>query len=121
MGFPEHNRVAQHNEKANRYVQVKPEFVDWDVTTLFYSALHYADAILSRTYNAPDFNNHDDRESFMRRNNIPFYSPYRQLREASQKARYDCENYNSFNEKELKRLRSDLQKIKEHTARKKKV
>lgn len=32
---------AQHNEKACRYLDKKPEFADWVITTAFYSALHY--------------------------------------------------------------------------------
>lgn len=32
---------AKHNEKACNYLDKKPEFADWVITTAFYSALHY--------------------------------------------------------------------------------
>ncbi len=32
---------AQHNEKACKYLDKKPEFTDWVITTAFYSALHF--------------------------------------------------------------------------------
>lgn len=32
---------ALHNEKACRYLDKKPEFADWVITTAFYSSLHY--------------------------------------------------------------------------------
>lgn len=32
---------AKHNEKVCNFLQQKPEFSDWIITTAFYSALHY--------------------------------------------------------------------------------
>ena len=32
---------AEHNEKVCKYLDKKPEFTDWVITTAFYSALHY--------------------------------------------------------------------------------
>lgn len=32
---------ARHNEKTCKYLDKKPDFADWVITTAFYSALHY--------------------------------------------------------------------------------
>ncbi|MBD3330273.1 hypothetical protein GF354_01950 [Candidatus Peregrinibacteria bacterium] len=32
---------AEHNEKACKYLNRKPDFLDWVITTAFYSALHF--------------------------------------------------------------------------------
>ncbi len=32
---------AKHNEKVSNFLNQKPEFSDWIITTCFYSALHY--------------------------------------------------------------------------------
>lgn len=37
---PNHSH-AIHNELACKYLNKKPEFADWVITTAFYSALHY--------------------------------------------------------------------------------
>ena len=34
---------ALHNEAACKYLQSKPEYLDWIVTTAFYSALHFVE------------------------------------------------------------------------------
>lgn len=34
---------ALHNEKVSKYLKVKPEYLDWIVTTSFYSALHFVE------------------------------------------------------------------------------
>ncbi len=33
---------AEHNEKALKYIDKKPDYLDWVITMAFYSALHYA-------------------------------------------------------------------------------
>jgi hypothetical protein len=34
---------AIHNEKVAKFLRTKPEYVDWIVTTSFYSALHFVE------------------------------------------------------------------------------
>lgn len=33
---------AEHNEKALKYIDKTPDFLDWVITMCFYSSLHYA-------------------------------------------------------------------------------
>ena len=41
--MPENNRInhAFHNEAVCNYLDKRPEFADWVITTAFYSALHF--------------------------------------------------------------------------------
>lgn len=41
MGNSNNLAHAQHNEKACKYLRIKPDYLDWVITTAFYSALHY--------------------------------------------------------------------------------
>jgi uncharacterized protein YpmS len=49
MGSPtDHILQAEHNEACYKQLaSTSTEFADWQVTTLFYSALHYVDAYLA--------------------------------------------------------------------------
>lgn len=41
MGNSKNLEHAQHNEKACKYLNIKSDYLDWVITTAFYSALHY--------------------------------------------------------------------------------
>jgi hypothetical protein len=41
MGNSNNLLHAQHNEKACKYLRIKPDYLDWVITTAFYSAMHY--------------------------------------------------------------------------------
>lgn len=41
MGNSNNLLHAEHNEKACKYLRIKPDYLDWVITTAFYSALHY--------------------------------------------------------------------------------
>jgi hypothetical protein len=41
MGNSNNFLHAQHNEKACKYLRIKPDYLDWVITTAFYSAMHY--------------------------------------------------------------------------------
>lgn len=110
--FAEHNRLAQHNEKVNRYIQEKGnEYLDWDVTTLYYSALHFVEALLERDYKM-HFEKVAERERFLAKKNIDLYKDIRQLAVARRKAQYDPAKYMDFSDKEITKLRDCFVEIK---------
>jgi hypothetical protein len=41
MGNTNNLLHAQHNEKTCKYLRIKPDYLDWVITTAFYSAIHY--------------------------------------------------------------------------------
>jgi len=86
----EHLKQANKNERF--YVTFElddTEFLDWAVTVLFYSILHYVDAFLADRmgYDPPD---HYRRTSCCEK--IPelrqIYNQYMRLKDQSEKARY---------------------------------
>jgi len=105
---------AKHNEKACKYLDKKPEFTDWVITTAFYSALHYVRykifpiSITSRTGKKLKIN---DFENYFRVNNpmglskhsllsnlveekhVEIADDYNKLRDISWSARYSNYKY----------------------------
>ena len=109
-----HIRQAQHNEElAKKLVEDGYQFKDWAVTAAFYAALHYFEArlhqeppftypgISGRIFHSESsiptydnsaryrYSNHGWREQLIRRNcDRATVTAYRELRDASQIARY---------------------------------
>jgi hypothetical protein len=55
MEKSEHLQFAEHNEKTCNYLNDKGDFIDWVITTAFYSSIHYIHhKILPYTYKFPD-------------------------------------------------------------------
>lgn len=100
----QHLQQARHNEALYHHLAtVAPLYIDWQVTALFYAALHYVDAYLSKHNVHPA--SHSDRdqpiamESVLRR----IYTPYRDLESRSRDARYELYNIASGYEQTLYR------------------
>ncbi|MDR0863554.1 MAG: hypothetical protein LBO74_01305 [Candidatus Symbiothrix sp.] len=123
---------AIHNEKVCNYLDRKPEFVDWIITTAFYSSLHYIrHKILPYVYEDKSGNikTYDDFESlfnnfkkegegrhgfqkrFVEENMTEIRFEYQKLHELCQNARYY--NYKFQREDSIK-AREYLQIIKKN-------
>jgi hypothetical protein len=93
-----HILQADHNQRLYSYLDqsFNGEFCDWQITMLFYSALHYLQALaehrgisIGRTHHhIANSINPSSHEAVMRVT-IPAFNNYRNLREASEIARYD--------------------------------
>jgi hypothetical protein len=88
-----HVRQAERNEALYSYLDVvTPTYIDWQVTALFYAALHYVNAYLSAK---PSVGIHPvdhvvrDRLVASERSLRPIYAPYRELTTRSMDARYE--------------------------------
>lgn len=86
----DHLHQSRHNRSFSDFVtHSEPQFGDWAVTGLFYSALHqverYAFAKLSKHNHG-----HKEREQFVSRFLRPIFSAYRDLYDMSLDARYFC-------------------------------
>lgn len=103
---------ARHNEKVCKYLNKKPEFADWVITTAFYSALHYLRnkifpvniAENGKKIKVTDFDNyclikHINKGKHSAFSNLveeiaPELSDhYNQLKDLSWTARYNCYEY----------------------------
>lgn len=107
-----HISKAKRNERFYRKHDLdKSTFNEWAVVTLFYSSLHYIDAVLSLDTDLPDElrdpdNHHDRRDAVLQcRALLPIVNKYLQLSERSRQARY---NQTSFREGILKDTKSNL-------------
>ena len=78
---------AQHNRAVAEALSDgdSPTSRQWDVTCLFYAALHYVNAHLG---NRPVPDNHQDRDRYVRGNMQLIHNDYRWLRTKSHAARY---------------------------------
>lgn len=91
MNVEEHVAKARHNEKfLHDFDLPKSEFLDWAVTVISYSALHYVDALLLRSFGA-DPKDHGERSSHIvrqpaLREHIRY--PYEDLKNDGIEARY---------------------------------
>lgn len=88
-----HIAQAEHNEALyDHLAYASPAYADWQVTALFYAALHYVDAYLASTANPQHPANHAVREGFVRNepNLRQVYVHYRELKERSIEARYSA-------------------------------
>ena len=85
-----HLAQAQHNEELYHHLSgTTPRFIDWQITALFYAALHYVDAYLARFSIHPS--SHEERSMWMGRESIlkTIYTAYRDLQNRSRDARYE--------------------------------
>ena len=92
----EHIKQAQHNESFSLSIKETP-YLDWVVTGIFYSALHYIEGYLAINDGHPDI--HAVRNEMIEEDpNLGwrFYSRmYRHLRDDSYEARYKIRTFDT--------------------------
>lgn len=83
----EHLEKAEHNQKLADSL-AKSAYPDWAVTVYFYSALHYAHAILAVYGQHPE--SHEATAPLIRKNPVlkKVWTEYRSLQTAARNARY---------------------------------
>lgn len=84
----EHIAKAEQNEALFAELGASGGYVDWQVTVLFYAALHYVDAWLSRSAIHP--HTHTERRHLVRKDRVlhRVYGHYSRLDDRSRDARY---------------------------------
>jgi uncharacterized protein (UPF0332 family) len=110
----QHLLRAEGNESLARSQNLNDSLeVDWAITMLFYSALHYIDGFLAgKNFHPRD---HDARDSEVGNNGTlsPIYNDYRKLKDASRSARYDIAN---FDRSQFPKFDSRFTRIKSHVS-----
>lgn len=90
----EHLVLAQRNEQfVDAIVSLPQRFPEWEITALFYSALHYASAFLATQGNNPE--NHNRRNQLIGDLTI-VGTDYQNLYRLSLNARYQRSTYTSM-------------------------
>lgn len=84
-----HIQQAEKNEEFFSSFNLKnTRFLDWAITALFYSALHYVDAYLATKSQHP-FNHRDRGQWLTKEQNLKYiYYDYEELKNRSEDARY---------------------------------
>lgn len=97
----EHLWQANHNEECYDLL-ITSEFLDWAVSCIFYSALHYIDAYLANQDYHPQ--THDKRTSLVARERVlkKIYREYRWLKDESEGARYRVKRFKQNEVEDLK-------------------
>lgn len=113
----QHILQAQHNELFLSNIENNPDNLDWMFTVLFYSALHYGDAILAkRNQGYISFKNHEQRrKTYSRKLSRDIFDAYKNLEDNSRTARYYPEWSSVLTERDFKdSYKDDFLKIKKY-------
>ena len=95
------DQAARNEEFANAISGLDTRFTEWEVTALFYSALHYVSAFLAiQGYDAK--NHHERRNLIAQHTNVSY--EYDNLLQHSMDARYEMKK---FTPEEVDLLRAD--------------
>ena len=103
----QHLEKAQHNENFfNSFELDTTPYLDWIITGIFYSALHYIRAVASK-YNFENIASYGELDNLFNRLSIlkkspPIYQDYRQLKDDSRDARYEVTKLNKKDVQELR-------------------
>ena len=108
----EHLNRATDNETLARSLDLdKPVCVDWAITILFYSALHYIDAYLAGKLQHPPDHTARDSQVSSNASLADIYRDYRFLKDKSEEARYNIAN---FHKSQLPKIEDRFKKIRAH-------
>jgi len=103
----QHLKKAQNNERFfNHFDLDKTPFLDWVVTGIFYSALHYIRAIASM-HNFENIASYGEIDNLFNRLSIlklnpTIYDDYRQLKDDSRDARYEMVEFTKAEVQDLR-------------------
>jgi hypothetical protein len=85
-----HLQKKETNFQASKQLELATgKFLDWEITTLFYSALQYVDAYFADFVNPEHPARHSRRRKLVSRFLQPVAVEYRMLNELSEGARYE--------------------------------
>lgn len=109
-------KPEKHIEQTKRndvvFFQLKKTAKDcqeWQVTVLFYTALHYVDAyVVKKTKLRPS--NHEDRMEHVKMLLPKIRGEYKTLYEESRHARYDCIRFGNDDVVSFEKLLNDIKK-----------
>ncbi len=115
--FDRHLAQAERNERFYNSLDIRTtEFLDWAITALFYSVLHYVDAYLAASMQPADSHprNHVQRGLWIGRVSElnPIWAEYLELKNYSEDARYELIDFTPQQVSDFYNLR--FKAVKEH-------
>ena len=94
-----HALQSIHNHGAQQHMSKSPQYADWEITSLFYSALHTVDEYLLSIGKKP--RNHQTRDRMVDENIPHAYQDYYDLYNLCLKVRYET-SYTDVSEEDRK-------------------
>ena len=99
----DHIQQAEHNESLFLALDARsPTFTDWQMTSLFYAALHYIDAYLAIIGLHPKSHRERGRELASDQFLSSLFVDYQRLKDRSEDARYELISFNPEFVRELR-------------------
>ncbi len=87
-----HTTQSIHNKDTSDFLNTKtPAYIDWEITSLFYSALHLVNDYCDKNKMIPP-SDHHERKEFVKNNLPSSYPSYKKLFDLSIKSRYTVGN-----------------------------
>ena len=108
MREEQHLALAHANEEFLGEIR-STGHLDWTVTVLFYTALHYADAVLARFHSAHPTDHQDRARQLSSPSYSSLHDSYRRLQDRSRAARYEGQTPSPD---EFAKLEGDLHKVR---------
>lgn len=113
----QHAQKAQRNQEFSEKIgELSSPYYEWQVTVIFYTALHYLQAYFSdKTKYYPQ--THEERDGLILKTTplTPIYDNYRELKQLSLRCRYMCWSTNEHDvtiaKKNLATIRSHIEKL----------
>ena len=107
----EHLRQAKQNEGFVDSFDLKSSpYLDWALTGIFYSAVHYIEAVLAINGKHPIVHSQRNTWICMYINNSDIYDAHRDLKDDSRDARYKCITVSEIKVNESKMKLEDIKK-----------
>lgn len=109
----QHLAQAHHNEDfINSFDLQTTPYLDWVVTGIYYTALHYVESYLALQGKHPRSDKYRD-EMFQQLKDLrPIYADFRTLRDYSRGARYDIQKFSVVEVEGL--IRNELNAVRQH-------
>ena len=105
-----HDSKKLHDYSVFKHIEQKTNvFIDWQIISLFYSALHYVDSTLYKLFSYHP-KNHNDRKNYIKSSMRPIENKYRLLYHLGWDARYSDV---TLNQRDLEKAITYYDKIKE--------
>lgn len=111
----QHYQKAQHNEQFfGQFDVTTTPYLDWVITGIFYSALHYVRALAAQ-YSFTNISTYGEMDNLFNRlsvlkKNPKIYVSYRQLKDDSREARYEMRKFSPDEVQESRDI--DLQNVR---------
>jgi hypothetical protein len=107
--------LAKHNYDFYKSIPAN-QYLDWQVTTMYYTAIHWVNGFLLRKYPLEYVvRGHEDRLNFLKRKSPTMYKNLAQLYYECRAVRYNPERWKQLNLTEIQKLTHEFDELKHNS------